>query len=236
LVSSPSLTSTSGSVTNVSTPTTTSTTATAGAERLNPQQVTSSRSSQHSIHTSFPETRGTITVTTSTSQPPAANLTGSIPKKTISTATGEDFDNSTNNSQFVQTINSEQRNLSNTNNSAQNFRNLRQTKIASMPVFAMVLWLWFMILPRSMATQDHVHYGIMFQEESLIKFTTEYWLHTYVIGLPKIYTLQTLPFCKRCDTKNIMTANVNMLCKNILHTVHETRELIDVLIPNTNTS
>jgi hypothetical protein len=104
----------------------------------------------------------------------------------------------------------------------------------------MVLWLWFMILPRGMATQDHVHYEIMFHEESLIKFTTEYWLHTYVIDLPKINKLSTLPFCegsgKRCSTKNIITANVNMLRQNILHTVNETKGLNDDLIPNTNTS
>jgi len=114
----------------------------------------------------------------------------------------------------------------------------------SLTLGTMVLVALLMINPVSATTADknvkviqRLNYGIMFKQEASLFISTESWLHTFQVDLPKNVNLDKMNFCNNLTT-NCHTMN-SMI--NFIHSLHvstetqlvETIKAIRTLIPQT---
>ena len=72
---------------------------------------------------------------------------------------------------------------------------------------------------------SHINYGVLFESESMIKFSTEFWLHSYVIRIPSINDMPMVPRCQsssQCRRKNPLIYNINKLRQPVAQAFNET--------------
>ena len=109
----------------------------------------------------------------------------------------------------------------------------------------MVLITALVIKPATTQTIDEkmnivqrLNYGVIFRQESFLHMSTESWLHTFKVELPKKVTLSKMYFCE--EIKNECNSMNNMV--NFIHALHdstesqlkETIKAIHALVPQTN--
>lgn len=113
------------------------------------------------------------------------------------------------------------------------FRKLRNKLILSIYFFFVVgMDLLFIALTLLMSTQvqptralSHINYGVMFEPDSMIKFSNEWWLHSYVIRIPSLLDIPMVPRCHgqaQCRRKNQLINNINKLRRPVAQAFNET--------------
>ena len=80
-----------------------------------------------------------------------------------------------------------------------------------------------------------MNYGIVFQKESALQLSNEYWLHTYKVPLPAGLHLPSVGTCHKDDDTCILIghflAQINTVCAETSARLNDTLETVYKLIP-----
>ncbi len=100
------------------------------------------------------------------------------------------------------------------------------------------LFSWFMLISSALASSPNadviqrINYGVIFQPSAKVRFSNEYWLHSYLIPIAfKLKTVSGCPNYESCQHVRMLHTQLNSLETRIQQLLNNTVEQIYNMIP-----